>query len=84
MVDTRRKRLLFRSLRRGTKESDLVVGGFAKAHLQDMSEDQLDRFEALLDLPDQDLLGWIIGQAPIPRDFDHDVMAMMCAFKQSL
>ena len=36
-----RRKLRFRSLRRGTKESDLVIGGFAEAHLRDLSADDL-------------------------------------------
>ena len=84
MVDTRRKRLLFRSLRRGTKESDLVVGGFAKAHLETMTDAQLDRFEALLERPDPELLGWIVGEEPVPEEQASDVIDMMIAFKRSL
>ena len=32
-VETRRKRLLFRSWHRGTKETDLLLGSFAEQHL---------------------------------------------------
>lgn len=84
MVDTRRKRLLFRSLRRGTKESDLVIGGFAQAHLETMNEAQLDHFEALLERSDPEVLAWVIGQEPVPAAFDTDVMAMLMAFKHAL
>ena len=83
MADPRRKRLLFRSLRRGTKESDLVIGGFAKAHLEAMNEAQLERFEALLECSDPEVLGWVIGRQPVPAEFDTDVMAMLMAFKHA-
>ena len=81
MLDIRRKRLLFRSVRRGTKESDLVIGGCAKAYLGSMDEAQLTRFEALLECSDPEILGWVIGQRPVPPDFDTDVMAMLIAHK---
>ena len=81
MLDIRRKRLLFRSVRRGTKESDLVIGGFAKTHLESMDEAQLTRFEALLECSDPEILSWVIGQERIPVEFDTDVMAMMMAYK---
>lgn len=84
MADPRRKRLLFRSLRRGTKESDLVIGGFAKVYLETMNEAQLDSFESLLERSDPEVLGWVIGQDPVPAEFDTDVMAMLMAFKLSL
>ncbi len=83
MLDSRRKRLLFRSLRRGTKESDLLIGGFAKTSLEAMNEAQLDRFEALLERSDPEILAWVIGQAPVPAAYDTDVMAMLTAFKRA-
>lgn len=84
VVDSRRKRLLFRSLRRGTKESDLVIGGFAAAHLESMDAAQLDRFEALLERSDPELLGWVVGGADVPAPFDDDVMAMLVAYGRAL
>ncbi len=80
----RRKRLMFQSARRGTHESDLVLGGFARRHLATLSEDQLDRFEALLELNDPELLGWIMGLEPVPAAYDHDVMNLLKDFKKSL
>ena len=49
LPDTRRKRLLFRSWHRGTREADLILGSFADEHLAGFDEVQLDRYEALLD-----------------------------------
>ena len=83
-LDVRRKRILFRSLRRGTKESDLVIGGFAKAALPTLDDVQLDRLESLLDRPDPELLGWAMGLHPVPPEFDTDVMAMLKAYKRAL
>jgi antitoxin CptB len=76
-MDTRRKRLLFRSLRRGTKESDLVIGGFARACLSDLNDAQLDQFEALLDQNDPDVLAWVIGIECPPPEFDTDVLSLL-------
>ena len=83
-LDARRKRILFRSLRRGTKESDLVIGGFAESSLPRLDAAQLDALEALLDRPDPELLGWVIGLYPVPAEFDTDVMAMLKAYKGAL
>ncbi len=83
-LETVRRKLRFRSLRRGTKESDLVIGGFADEHLHGMTEDQLAAFEALLDENDQDVLGWVIGMAPPPPAHDTDVLKMIRQFKNSL
>jgi antitoxin CptB len=53
-LDARRKRAWFRSIRRGTKESDAVIGGFVERQLDKLDEGQLARLEALLDCNDQD------------------------------
>ncbi|MDE0059244.1 MAG: succinate dehydrogenase assembly factor 2 [Defluviicoccus sp.] len=83
-LDARRKRILFRSLRRGTKESDLVIGGFAESVLPRLDAAQLDALEALLERPDPELLGWVIGLRPVPAEFDTDVMTMLKAYKGAL
>ena len=80
----RRKRLIFRSVRRGTRESDLIIGGFANAWLARLDEDQLDRFEALLEQNDPELLSWILGLTRPPPAHDHDVMALIQNFKDTI
>src|ERR1700680_2843343 len=70
--DTRRKRLLFRSWHRGTREADLILGSFAEANLAGFDDGQLDRYEALLNVPDPDLFDWIVGRADPPPECDHD------------
>jgi antitoxin CptB len=76
----RRRRLKFRSWHRGTRESDLLVGSFADAHIDGFSEEQLDRFEEILQEEDPDIYDWMNGRAPLPQRVDHDVMHMMLAF----
>jgi len=82
--DARRKRAWFRSVRRGTKESDAVIGGFAERYLAKLDQAQLTRLEALLECPDQDLLSWIAGVRPAPAAHDNDVLALMREFERSL
>jgi len=89
MTDTfdiaiRRKQALFRAQRRGFKELDLIFGAFADAHLDRLSAAQLDRFEALLSVPDWQMFDWIMGHVPVPRSHDHDVFAQLCAYRQNL
>ena len=78
--DPRRRRLLFRSQHRGTKETDLMLGGFAAQCLAGLSDAQLDRFEALLEAPDTDLFDWVSGRLPAPPPYNHDVMDLLIAF----
>ncbi|MEO1090687.1 MAG: succinate dehydrogenase assembly factor 2 [Pseudomonadota bacterium] len=69
----RRKRLAYRGYYRGVRESDLVFRRFVDQHLDDLNGGDLDRFEALLDEPDRDVLSWLTGRVPVPARHDHDV-----------
>ncbi len=64
---TRLKRLHMRSMRRGTKEMDILLIRFAEARLAALSPQDLDAYEALLSENDQDLYQWISGQHPAPE-----------------
>ena len=79
--DARRRRLLYRSRHRGTREMDLLIGAFAERHLDAMGGSELDEFERILGLADPDLFAWISGQAPVPDDCAGPVMARLCAFR---
>ncbi|MSO92767.1 MAG: succinate dehydrogenase assembly factor 2 [Rhodospirillales bacterium] len=81
-MDIRRKRLLYQSTHRGTKESDVLIGGFAAAYLARLTEPQLDRFEALLQETDADLVDWIMEKTQAPARHDHDVLALIRARKR--
>ena len=79
--DIRRKRLVHRSRYRGVKESDLLFGQFATAHLARLDAAQLDSYEALLDESDQDVLAWVYAREPVPPRHDNDVFALLRRFE---
>lgn len=64
--DARLKRLKIRCWRRGTKEMDLILGGFADKHLATLSTADLDALEALMEENDHDLYQWVSGQGAAP------------------
>lgn len=80
-LEIRRKRLRFRAWHRGTKEADLLIGPFADAALGGMDHEALDDFEAILRLPDPNLVTWLTRQVPLPDDVASPVMLMMLAFQ---
>ena len=63
------KRLRFRAWPRGTREADLLVGGYFDRHHADWSENEIEWFEALLEEQDVDILAWAIGTAEPPERF---------------
>lgn len=83
-LDRRRKRVRFRSLRRGTREGDFIIGGFAAQYADELSAEQLDRFEALLEKNDPEVMAWITGTKPVPLEWDTDVMHLLQKFKNTL
>ena len=82
-LERRRKRLAFRAWHRGMKELDLLIGGFADRHLAELDAGQLERFEALLDVPEPLMYAWLMGQDRPPAEFEHDVMTLLLNFKYS-
>ncbi len=79
-TDIRRKRLLYQATYRGFKEADLLIGGFAKAHIAEMSEADLDEFEALLKLNDRELYDWATGKREAPANLSGPVFERLKAF----
>jgi antitoxin CptB len=82
-LDNRRKKLLFRCWHRGTREMDLIMGRFAETNIADLSDDELDQLEVLIDLPDPDLYAAMSGAGDIPANLKGSVYERMRAFKVS-
>jgi antitoxin CptB len=79
--DARLKKLKFRAWRRGFREADLILGPFADKHVATFSPAELDWFEAMLEVPDQDLYAWIVGTEPTPPEFDVAIMHQIKEFR---
>lgn len=76
-LDPRRRRLLFRAAHRGTKESDLLVGGFVARHLATLSDADCDQLETILHLTDADLVDWLTRRRTLPPDLALPLLARM-------
>ncbi len=69
-LDFRKRRAAFRAWHRGTREADLMIGGFANAYLPEWDAAALDWFEALLEEQDVDVMAWAIGTQVVPARFE--------------
>ena len=76
-LDARRRRLLFRAWHRGMREVDLITGRFADAHIATLSEAELEELERLMDVPEPELLAWVMGSVPVPPAFDTELFRRM-------
>ena len=80
-IEARRKRLLYRSVYRGNKENDILLGQFARAHIATFSQAELDQYERLLAQGDNDIFDWVSGQANVPAEVDSPVLRKFLAFR---
>ena len=62
-------RARFRAWHRGTREADLMIGGFFDRHHTAWMEADLAWFEALLDEDDVDVMAWALQARPAPERF---------------
>lgn len=75
--DKRLNRLRFRAWHRGTKEADLMLGGFVDCAGAVLDADEIAWLEQLLEESDIDIMAWITGAKPVPAAFDTPLMARM-------
>ena len=61
------KQLFYRSVHRGCKETDFLIGEFAKAKLQEI--DDLELFDSFIQEDDMKIYDWILGKEEIPEQY---------------
>jgi antitoxin CptB len=84
-MDTRRKKIHYRANHRGMTETDRLLGGFADARLETMSDADLDAFELLLDQSDNILMKWIMADGSDDPEFSsNQVLKQIIQFKNTL
>ena len=66
---SRLARARFRAGHRGTREADLMIGGFFDRYQTDWSEADLAWFEALLDEDDVEVMAWALSAQPAPEKY---------------
>jgi antitoxin CptB len=79
-LDPRRRRILFRAWHRGNREMDLIMGRFTDQAIDAMTDAELDDFERLIEVPDRELLAWVIGEVNVPADYDTELFRRLRDF----
>ena len=67
--DRKRRSICVRSMRRGMRELDILIGGFVEERLESLSDEELDDLEALLFETDVAVLDWIVGASDCPERY---------------
>ena len=60
-IDELKKKIIYRSNYRGTKEMDKLLGAFVKTYINELSADDLLKLEKLLDIDDSNLYNFLNG-----------------------
>ena len=55
-----KKQIIYRSMHRGTKEMDLLLGNFVKAHIDELNVAELNDLAKLLIIEDEVIYKWYI------------------------
>ncbi len=67
-LDIARRRLLFQSVHRGTKELDQLLENYARIRVNTMDAAACAAYDALLSEDETDLFNWLTDQAPWPPE----------------
>ena len=81
--ENRIRRLIYRSSYTGTKETDTLLGEFARDVLPNLDDAVLDDYEALLDFGDPAIWSWVSGQSQPPANVSNLALDRLIAWCQS-
>jgi antitoxin CptB len=74
LLDDELKRLHWRAHHRGTREADMLVGGYFDAHHASWSAADRVTFAEMLEQQDVDMMAWAHGTAAPPARFEGQMM----------
>ncbi len=67
--------LKYRAEHRGTREADMMIGGFFEAHHASWDDHERALFAALLMEADVDIMAWAIGTEAAPERYEGPMMS---------
>lgn len=79
-LDPRRRKILFRCWHRGMREVDLLLGQFADARIDKLSEVELDELEQFMEAQDADIFSWFAGSKPVAPEYAAPIFETIRAF----
>ena len=80
-IDNLKKKILYRSEHRGTKEMDLLLSNFVKKYVNSLNERELCELESLLNIDDEVLYKWYLNNERITSVPDNSITKKLKEFK---
>ena len=80
-INNLKKKIIYRSEYRGTKEMDLLLGNFVKKYINIFSINDLHELYKILDISDEDLTKCILNKDPSIKFPNNNVVNLLKDFK---
>ena len=80
-IDELKKKIIYRSTYRGTKEMDALISSFTKQIINDLNEDELINLSNLLDIDDENLYKFNQGLSPTVDIEENKISKLFKEFK---
>jgi antitoxin CptB len=80
-IDQLKKKIIYRSNYRGTKEMDKLLGAFTNKYINELSSEDLFHLEKLLDLDDKNLYNFYNGLSTDIKIEENNINLLFKNFK---
>lgn len=77
------KKLKYRSIYSGSKESDFILSKFANNNLDNLDVIELESYEKFLTLGDVNIWNWVSGNEPLPFFEDQNYKKFIMLMKEN-
>ena len=79
-IENLKKRLIYRSQYRGTKEMDKLVGSFVNTYINNFDSEKLNELEKFLTIDDDNLYKFYNNQLDNIEDINEELLRLFKAF----
>ena len=62
-------KIIYQSWHRGCKETDLILGDFAKEKIPQFNDAKLELYQELIAENDWDIYAWFVATLPVPKKY---------------
>tara|TARA_A100000171_G_C2133823_1_gene148585 strand:- start:2865 stop:3146 length:282 start_codon:yes stop_codon:yes gene_type:complete len=83
-ADPTLKAILYRANYRGSKEADIIIGGFAKEKVCDLADQELRDFAILLTYDDTVIFSWLDGLPFEKIVLSDSLRQKLCDYRETL
>jgi antitoxin CptB len=76
-----KKKIIYRSAYRGTKEMDLLLSSFVSSIINILSHDELKKLDVFLNCNDEDINNFYLNKVPITTTIDAKILNLFAGYK---